>query len=399
LKRCHHQGNQVGIFVSALHSTELIRGLTHDFYRYPARFSPAFARAAIELFTEPGDLILDPFAGGGTSLVEARVLGRPAVGVDLSPLATFISKVKTSVLTPDELAGAKRWNRLVLRRLHLWRKGPKANGWASDGYHRNINDRSTWPIRKSIELALQSASLLEQPRLERFIRCAVLRTGQWALDGRDRIPTASEFRTALTQNLQSMIQGAAAFAKAARMADRSSPTVGFRRTLSVQADAGEISDLNCFENRPAPKLVLTSPPYPGIHVLYNRWQVLGRRESPAPFWIADEPSDVGAADLTFGDRRIHAESRYFKEVERAFASVSEVLDRTSIVVQLVAFSQPTKQLPLYLDAVSNAGFREVYLSGTNGTRHWRGVPNRKWYADQWGINGSRKEVLLFHKLR
>jgi hypothetical protein len=35
-----------------------------------------------------------------------------------------------------------------------------------------------------------------------------------------------------------------------------------------------------------PKLVLTSPPYPGVHVLYHRWQVDGRKETPLPFMIA-----------------------------------------------------------------------------------------------------------------
>ena len=38
------------------------------------------------------------------------------------------------------------------------------------------------------------------------------------------------------------------------------------------------------------KLVLTSPPYPGVHVLYHRWQVQGRRETPAPFWIVTAAS-------------------------------------------------------------------------------------------------------------
>src|ERR1700722_10958066 len=41
-----------------------VRGLTHDFYKYPARFSPAFARTLIEVFTEPGDVCLDPHVGG-----------------------------------------------------------------------------------------------------------------------------------------------------------------------------------------------------------------------------------------------------------------------------------------------------------------------------------------------
>ena len=46
-----------------------ITGLTHNFYRYPARFSPAFASTAIELFSKPGDVVLDPYMGGGTTIV------------------------------------------------------------------------------------------------------------------------------------------------------------------------------------------------------------------------------------------------------------------------------------------------------------------------------------------
>jgi DNA modification methylase len=60
-----------------------VSGYTHNFYRYPARFSPKFVRAVIKAFSEPGDLVLDPFMGGGTTLVEALAQGRSAIGVDI----------------------------------------------------------------------------------------------------------------------------------------------------------------------------------------------------------------------------------------------------------------------------------------------------------------------------
>ena len=50
--------NRANIRAAALDRTP-INGLTHRFYRYPARFSPAFAAACIEAYSKPGDVVLD----------------------------------------------------------------------------------------------------------------------------------------------------------------------------------------------------------------------------------------------------------------------------------------------------------------------------------------------------
>jgi hypothetical protein len=42
--------------IAGARDTNPVSGLTHGFYKYPARFSPAFARAAVEAFSNPGDL-------------------------------------------------------------------------------------------------------------------------------------------------------------------------------------------------------------------------------------------------------------------------------------------------------------------------------------------------------
>jgi modification methylase len=53
--------------------------------RHPAKMLPALARQAIEAYSEPGELILDPMCGIGTTLVEAIHAGRRAVGIELDP--------------------------------------------------------------------------------------------------------------------------------------------------------------------------------------------------------------------------------------------------------------------------------------------------------------------------
>ena len=75
-------------------------GATHGFHPYPARFIPQIPAALIGAFTRPGEVVYDPFVGGGTTCVEANVAGRDALGGDANGLAVLIASVKTRPL-PD----------------------------------------------------------------------------------------------------------------------------------------------------------------------------------------------------------------------------------------------------------------------------------------------------------
>jgi hypothetical protein len=73
--------------------------LTHGFHRYPAKFIPQIPQELIERHTKLGDLVVDPFCGCGTTLVEAKIAGRRSVGVDINPVAVLISRAKTQVVS------------------------------------------------------------------------------------------------------------------------------------------------------------------------------------------------------------------------------------------------------------------------------------------------------------
>jgi hypothetical protein len=96
--------------------TERRDRLTHYLFRYPAKFHPPVAATLIENYTKPGDVILDPFCGSATLLVEARVLGRSGVGLDVDPVATFVADVKTRHIGINAL---RRSASLLLARLAL----------------------------------------------------------------------------------------------------------------------------------------------------------------------------------------------------------------------------------------------------------------------------------------
>ena len=64
------------------------------------------------------------------------------------------------------------------------------------------------------------------------------------------------------------------------------------RSMATAAGLEEDDRLRAWRS---PRPVLTSPPYPGVHVLYHRWQVDGRKEAPGPFWIAGKLDGAGSS--------------------------------------------------------------------------------------------------------
>src|ERR671928_1719504 len=74
------------------------RYYTHGYHPYSAKYIPQIPNRLISNFTEKNDLVLDTFMGSGTTLVESKILGRNAIGIDVNPLACLISKVKTTAI-------------------------------------------------------------------------------------------------------------------------------------------------------------------------------------------------------------------------------------------------------------------------------------------------------------
>ncbi len=75
----------------------------HYVVPYQACFAPQIPQFFIEHFSDEGDVVLDPFAGRGTTVFEANQMGRIGIGVDVSPLALSIAKSKLSSVTLEDV--------------------------------------------------------------------------------------------------------------------------------------------------------------------------------------------------------------------------------------------------------------------------------------------------------
>jgi hypothetical protein len=380
--------------INAVKCQQPVHGLTHDFYKYPARFSPILARTLIDVFTKPGEWVLDPHVGGGTTLVEAISLGRHALGVDISSLAEFVCQVKTTQYSREELARLHLWADQILEKIKINRSSVFLDDYAKLGYYKYLDGQDRWRLRKAIEQGIGSAISLGSPRLENFARCAVLRTAQWALDGRQVLPSYQQFRKRLIEVTVDMIDGAAALSQACEKSGCFPQAHVFNRSAIGIDEDDRMRNIGNYN------LILTSPPYPGIHVLYHRWQVDGRKEAPTPFMIAKKLDGSGGSYYTMGDRKETGLGRYFREIEASMRSAAALALPCAVIVQVVAFADPTLQLDRYLRAMEAAGLQEIYLNSLANEgdgRLWRSVPGRRWYSRQRGETAGSQEVVLFHR--
>jgi len=84
---------------------KLWRHSLHALSSYPSKLRPQIANFFIEYFSKPGDTVLDPMAGCGTIPLQACLLGRKGIGVDLSPYAHVLTRTKVNPPgLPDVLA-------------------------------------------------------------------------------------------------------------------------------------------------------------------------------------------------------------------------------------------------------------------------------------------------------
>ena len=94
-------------------------GRWKGFGPYYAMFPVDFARDFIDRYSKPGDTIIDPFCGRGTSNYVAKILERNSIGCDVNPVAWVYSKAKTDPV--------RQTGRLMRRVREIWESQTKSD--------------------------------------------------------------------------------------------------------------------------------------------------------------------------------------------------------------------------------------------------------------------------------
>ena len=245
--------------------------MTHGLHKYPAKFFPELPRWLISRYSNQGETVLDPFMGSGTVNIEASLLDRPSIGVDVDLFARFIAQTKT---TPLPIKALQRAHRTI-------RDGALA-------YKRRIgtNDVPIFPYRdhwfqKNIlhELAYLKQSIEDLPASQAiknfFLVCfsSIIR----AVSEADNNCT----RTVIRKKLNKVVSQGDAISRFLRVIDKQVPHMVDFASAEHHAPVNissvmDARDLHEIEDDSIP-LAVTSPPYlnavdyPRTHQLEMYW--------------------------------------------------------------------------------------------------------------------------------
>ncbi|HNT75404.1 MAG TPA: DNA methyltransferase [Anaerolineae bacterium] len=125
---------------------------SHNFHAFPAKFPPQLPRKFIAALTQPGEKVLDPMMGSGTTLLEARLAGRAAFGCDIDPLALMLTQVKLTAMEKRTVSDCH---------YHL---ATRAQAWISqnpDQVRQSLDQRWDAATRKFVDYWFAAETQLE----------------------------------------------------------------------------------------------------------------------------------------------------------------------------------------------------------------------------------------------
>ena len=379
--------------IIAVKDQSRVRGYTHRFYTYPAGFSPVFVEAAIQSLTKKNDLILDPFMGGGTTIIEALRANRKVVGIDLNPISSFVTKVKATKLSIKNIDAIEIWAAKMSNNINFKLKSDKFTKTAfSIINYKGLGTKEISNLKKVIRGAsfyLKNLNKVKNRKEKDFLRLLLLRCMHSTLHDKRPIADFHVFKSKIRSNSLDMLEGMKSldpYLKNSRSK--------FKLYNKSSIYSHKIKELKTKKV----SLIVTSPPYPGINIPYARWQIHGRRNTTLPYLILGYDVPENRSVFNFQNPRNDTLNIYFDTMKKIFSSLRKISSKKTRILQLVAFNSEKGVFKKYLKTMKECGFKELNLK-TNG-HVWRKVPNRSWQAKfvKGDITASN-EVLLLHKIK
>jgi site-specific DNA-methyltransferase (cytosine-N4-specific) len=345
------------LLLKAIKNKAPIAGLTHDFFPYPARFPPSIPRYFISNFSSPKDLILDPFCGSGTTLVEASILERNSVGIDLNPLAVFLSKVKTTPISVRDLKENywtiyRKFNSIIHGQLTLHHLRKEDFEFDEEKLFSSKEKKLIRPnVRKEILCLYEITSQLQHGIREFYLTCLASSCNILAdRKGLERKSIKTIF-----------------FSKAKCMIDGMNEYNMQRKNVSIKIYEDNAENVRKYLFPESVDLVVTSPPYHEIHVEYPYLLLKGRQVSKLFLKIFGLKTEVSSSDYTMKKGQT-----YFSLFEKCLKGIVETLKTGRKAIIVVGF----KTAESHEDFVNICLRNNLILE----RKYDREIPSRKWFT-------------------
>jgi len=275
----------------------------HSIHPYPAKFIPQIPRTLIELF-HPGDrsAVLDPFCGSGTTLVEAMQAGIDSIGIDVNPIATLVSKVKTTPISTPLGPVAREITAAARRDVAAGRVTippiPRVDHW----FLR--------PVQEALATTVAEINQVKDADVADALRVA-LSSIIVRVSNQD-----SDTRYAAIEKKVTREDVWAGFERAAASVSSALDGLGddlFRRRPSVRIITKDLMTVEPEEVGSDVGLVATSPPYPNAYEywLYHKYRM---------YWLGMDP--IAAREVEIGAR-----PHYFKKNHQTEADFERQMGR------------------------------------------------------------------------
>lgn len=343
---------------------------------YPAKFIPNIPRELIRILgCNKQDLVMDPFCGSGTTLVEAQRAGYDAVGVDLNPIACLISSVKTQEFPKDALSIAGIVSEEAMKQYRektIIPDIPNLDHWFKKDIQKAISSllycieqQNDFAVKNVLKLALSSI-IVKVSNQESDTRYAAIDNDYTSDDVFDLFLSAC---------------------KKIYNAKEENKTF----TSDVRVINEDVLKVTATEFAKKVGLIITSPPYPNAYEywLYHKYRM---------WWLGFDPIQVRTLEIGarphFQKKNGQTEEDFRTQMSKVFDLFSEVLNYNAHVCFVVGRSIIKGRIIDNADLIQNVALEHNMKCVANIEREI--IPTKKSFNLKYG-RIKRENILIFRK--
>jgi DNA modification methylase len=285
----------------------------HTVHPYPAKFIPELPRRLVQLLSLPGELVLDPFSGGGTTGVEAIRLSRNFLGIDANPVGNIAARAKTRSLSPEALAALRSCEAAVMA------TGPDTIASKTPTWLPSIPNQEKWyapEIFQALGILRDLISEIPIPEARDLAFVAFVQAAA-KLSFQD-----SETRYVSRPREIRVIEAPQLLLAELRRVRRIAESLESDSSATARFVDGDARDSASYgQESGSAGLVVTSPPYPNTfdYHLYHRFRL---------FWLGEDPSELRRMEIGSHLRNQSMEdpiASYLEEMEKVLANCLDAL--------------------------------------------------------------------------